>query len=296
MTRRSAIAGLATLAVLLCSATSAPAIDGGVPDGDRHSNVGLLAWDPDGLGETPPFAICTGSVISDSAFLTARHCIEPPLVPLPPYVQWVVTLEPGTPTTPLFPGGFFPDDYPACCGLTVDESKLARATSVALHPDYTPGFVPGSGVPTAGAHDVAVVLFPAGTFAGVQPVNLPRRRVLDHLRAHGRHVPQFTLVGYGAEITDAGIYAPGYRKTARAPFASLDANWLLLTNIVGPRPHNGALCYGDSGSPQFLGRSNLQVSLFHDLTSTCTGLGYNQRVDTRPERRFIAAYLPRRTR
>jgi hypothetical protein len=287
---------VATLAALLVSAAPARAIDGGVPDGDGHPNVGLLAWDVDGLGESPPFAICTGSVISDSVFLTARHCIEPPLVPLPPNVQWAVTLEPGTPSAPLYPGGFFPDDYPTCCGLTVDESKIARATGVALDPDYTPGFVPGSGAPTAGAHDVAVVLFPAGTFAGVKPVDLPRRRVLDHLRATGRrHGPQFTLVGYGAEIRDGGIYAPGYRKTARAPYSNVDSNWLLLTNTVGLLPRSGALCYGDSGSPQFLGGSNLQVSLFHDLTSTCTGLGYNQRLDTLAERQFIAPYLPNRS-
>ena len=112
MTRRFVIAALATLAVLLCSAASAAAIDGGVPDGNRHPNVGLLAWDPDGLGETPPFAICTGSVISDSAFLTARHCIEPPLVPLPPSVQWVVTLEPGTPTAPAAPWRILPGRLP----------------------------------------------------------------------------------------------------------------------------------------------------------------------------------------
>src|SRR5919109_594230 len=155
-----------TALLLLVLATPAAAIVGGSPDGDAHPNVGLLAFDVDGTGPTPPFQICTGTVISDRAFLTARHCIEPPLVPLPPGVTWAVTLEAGSPSAPIVPGGTFPAGYPACCGLTVPESEIARATDVVLHPDFEPGFVPGTGAPTVGRHDVAVVLFPAGTFAG----------------------------------------------------------------------------------------------------------------------------------
>jgi hypothetical protein len=287
------LAALAGLALSFAAAAPARAIDGGVPDGDRHPNVGALAFDVDAAGPTPPFAICTGSVISDHAFLTARHCIEPPLVALPPNVQWAVTLEPGTPSAPILPGGFVPADYPGCCGFTVDESKIARATGVALHPGYVPGFVPGSGVPTAGAHDVAVVLFPAGTFAGVRPVRLVRPGALEHLGAAGRrHGPQLTLVGYGAEVRDTGFYAPGYRKTARAPVHDVSTDWLLFVNHNDGRPRSGALCSGDSGSPQFLGGSTIQVSLLHDAGASCSGIGYSQRLDTPAEQRFLAPYLP----
>jgi len=268
------------LAVLLAVLLPAPAdaIVGGAPDGDAHPNVGLLAFDVDGTGPAPPIGICGGSVISDAAFLTARHCIEPPLIPLPPGVQWVVTLEGGSPDAPVTPGGVFPDAFPGCCVLTVPEARLARATGVVLHPAFEPGFVPGMGAPGAGRHDLAVVRFPPGAFAGVTPVALPPAR----LPGSRRGGPRVTLVGYGAEQRD-GLFVPGYRKTARAAFAGADGNWLLLA------PRTGALCMGDSGSPQFLGGSNVQLAVFHDTVPGCTGgPSYSQRLDTPAEREFLS--------
>ena len=65
---------------------------------------------------------------------------------------------------------------------------------------------------------------------------------------------------------------------------------------MGVLPRSGALCYGDSGSPQFLGSSNIQVSLMHDVPGACSGTSHNQRLDTSAERRFLAPYLSARDR
>jgi hypothetical protein len=276
------------LALLVFSASPAMALDGGVPDGNAHPNVGLLAFDVDGPGGVPPFAICSGSVISDDAFLTAAHCIIPPLVSLPPNVTWAVTLVPGSPASPIVPGGYFPDDYPGCCALTVPESAIAYASDVVVDPLFDPA---GFTNPTSGAHDLAVVEFAPGTFAGVTPVQIVHAGLLDHLAAAGaRRGPQLTLVGYGAELRDGGAYVAGYRKTGRASFVDTTDVWLALTQSTDTPKRGAVLCYGDSGSPQFLGGSNVQVSVYHSAEG-CYGTGYAQRLDTPAEQEFLSPFL-----
>jgi hypothetical protein len=268
-----------TLAVLLSVAGAAPAlaVDEGAPDRDRHPNVGLLGFDLDGSGPIPPAILCTGSVLSDQLLLTAGHCI--PAVPAG--TEWVVTLAPGGPAEPVARPGLFPDDFPF--PLTVP----ARRGGVAIsHPDFDPD---------TRRHDVALIRFPAGTFAGVEPVELPRARHLDRLRRHGELArSRFRLVGYGTD-PERGDGAPvfvleGYRQTATAPFQALRSGRLILdgrTRITG----QGGLCYGDSGSPQFLGDSSVVVSVFSEHLDDCDGPLFSQRLDTRSERRFLARFV-----
>ncbi len=287
MIRRIAIPLI--LAVLLAPAPTALALDGGIPDGNAHPNVGLLGFDVDGAGPTPPFSICTGSVISDHAFLTAAHCIETPLVPAG--VAWAVTLEGGSPSAPILPGGVFPDEYPTCCTFTLPQSSIAYATDVVVDPQFDPD---GFTSPTAGAHDLAVLEFAPGTFAGVTPVTIVRPGLLDHLRAAGnRRGPQVTLVGYGAETRGDQLYVAGYRQRGRASIVDVAEGWLVLTQSTDALPRSAAPCAGDSGSPQFLGGSNIQVSVYH-TASACQGIGYAQRLDTPSEQAFLAPYLPGR--
>ena len=287
---RRVLALLTACALAVATATSASAIDGGTADYGGHPNVGLLVADLDGPdGPIPPFGFCTGSVISDSAFLTAAHCILPTLFPLPSDVSWAVTMESGSPEAPLFHGGYYPVDVPACCFLTVPASAIHYPTKIVVDPDYAPT----STETTGGAHDLAVLQFAPGTFAGITPIAIVHAGMLDNLGAAGRRRgPQVTVVGYGGEIRNDAVYFQGYRKTGRASLVDVAGNWLRLTQNTTSLPRSAALCLADSGSPQFLGGSNLVVSILHggDVV-LCNATAYAQRLDTPAEQSFLATFL-----
>jgi hypothetical protein len=259
---------IATLGALLflMLAPSALAIDEGVPDRDRHPFAGLLGFDVDGSGPTPPALWCSGSVLSGRHFLTAAHCIPA----APPGVEWVVTLEPGRPAAPVVVPGIFPEDFPH--PFTVPAKRGGVAI---VHPDFDPERL---------AHDVAIIRFPKDTFAGVTPVDLPRTGLLDDLRGIERR--SFRLVGYGID-PEYGDGLPvfvveGYRQTRTTSFAGLTRRQLML--------ERGG-CFGDSGSPQLLGDSALAVSVFSDPGPDCRGPNAAQRLDTRSERRFLERFI-----
>jgi hypothetical protein len=164
----------------------------------------------------------------------------------------------------------------------VDEGSLRRASGATVHPLFDPA---------SGVHDLAVVLFTPGTFADVAPVSLPRPGALDALGPAGNgEGPQFTLVGYGAQIRTDGLDVAGYRATARASFEGLTPDWLLLSGDADDLPRSGALCQGDSGSPQFFGGSNIQVGLHHHHPG-CAGTSLSQRLDTAAEQAFLAPFV-----
>jgi hypothetical protein len=269
----------AALVTAMVAVTPALAIDEGVPDRARHPYVGALVADPDGDGPQAPFIWCSGSVIADSVFLTAAHCIAPQ----PPETVWYVTLAPGSPRTPIYLPGVFPDDgfdFPILV-------PLMRASRAVTHPDFG-GF-------DNRTHDLSVVLFPPGTFAGVRPVELPKQHQLDHLALKREPL---RLVGYGMDPEhgdgEPQFMLEGYRQTATAPLRRLTGRQLLLDGDAAVTRQGGA-CLADSGSPQLLAGTNLALSLLSDLgpgVDVCRGVIQGQRLDTRSERRFLARYLP----
>ena len=269
-------AAATALVISMGGVSPALAVDEGVPDFGGHPNVGMMGFDVDGKGPEPTVAWCTGTVVSAEVFLTAAHCV----INFDPGTAFAVTLEAGAPATPMYRPGRIFDDFPYPF-----TAPAPFATQVVMHPRFG-----GDAVRT---HDVAVLRFPRGTFAGVTPVQLPRPDQLDRVVRRG---DSLRLVGYGGdpEWGNGGppvIIAEGYRQTATAPVKRLTPTQLQAdgrTRVTG----RGGLCLGDSGSPQFLGDSNLQLSLLSNVDDAeCNGTLLGQRLDTPSERRFLAEYV-----
>jgi len=276
------IVRIVACAVLLALFPSpCPAIAGGSPDGNGHPNVGVLGFDLDGPGGAlPPFAVCAAFVASDSVMITAAHCIQ-----VAPHARWAVSLQPGSPSSPVVHPGVYPDDFPFPILAAV-----TYAEQVFVHPAFGQG--------QTRANDVAVLVFPEGTFAEVTPVLLPSERQLEVLAVQGALRGQnFTLVGYGAvpiDRTTEQALVQGFRQVASAPFQGLMPESLILQ--ANPEPSGaGSTCHGDSGGPQFLASSNLAVSLVGGITNQgapCgTGAQFFQRLDTPVIREFLAQHV-----
>jgi hypothetical protein len=164
--------------------------------------------------------------------------------------------------------GLFPDDFPF--PLT---QPAVRGGVAIVHPDFDPERL---------AHDLAVIEVPKGSFAGVTPIGLPERGLVNRLR---RHHP-LRLVGYGAD-PERGDEAPafvleGYRQTRLTSLHRATHRQIALK--AGP-------CFGDSGSPQLLAGSEVAISTFSDPGPNCEGPWVSQRLDTRAERRFLARFV-----
>ncbi len=256
---------VAVCIALAVGATSAGAITGGEPDGNRHPEVGAL------VGYFPPagrsIAYCSGTLIAPRVFLTAGHC------------------------------GFLatPDGE---VGVTFDESYDEDSTvytgTFHAHPDYKPGtYTSSPNVP-----DIAVVVLPS-PIPNITPAQLPTARLLDAMQADKTlRDTLFTAVGYGDTqfVNGPGGHTtthPQARNYSVSTFNSLSAAHLHLSQHL--KKDEGGTCNGDSGGPNYIGAGADETSVIAGITVTgdiyCKSTNVDYRLDTPTARDFLDDYV-----
>jgi len=270
--------GISVMVVLALAVVAAPvfAITGNYVEDFEHPFVGLVVF-YDANGDF--LWRCSGSLISQTEFLTAGHCADTAegAVTARVYFQQ----DAGANYNPQL--GYDPVTlYPiACAPGTV--GKLC-ATS---HRLYNYGFANFAGFPDT--HDVGLVILNQ-RIRLAEYGQLPQDGLLDDLAiARGQEETLFTVSGYGLSYrTQEQSNVPNLsfreRLMAESTLVNLGSSLTDGYNLQtqGNGDDRGGTCSGDSGGPVFLGgpESNLIVAVTSfGLNALCRGTDFAYRVD-----------------
>ena len=253
--RRSVLAAALATAIALVGQPSSGAITFGHRDGDRHPNVGALVK-LNGKGKKGWF--CSGTLIAPTVVLTAGHCTD--------------FLNPHKPLWVTFESAF-------------DRDGTFYAGRAVTDPKYRPNTLDD---------DIGLVLLDEAP-AGIQPAALIGRGALDRMKRRGTlKRTEVTNVGYGGTVHfthhPPEIRYDGIRRYSRSPIKGLKKNNLLLQENHSATGEGGT-CFGDSGGPHFLGRSDVIASVTSWGDAVCRSLDQTQRIDIPGVRSFLRRYV-----
>jgi hypothetical protein len=243
------------------------AISDGELDGNRHPYVGLMVAQS-AKGE--PLWRCSGTLLSSRLFLTAGHCTDAPAAHVE--IWFEADVESG------IPENGYPHDGDVG-GTPYTHPRYERKAFFL----YDLGIVvldKRMSMPSYGA--------------------LPRLNALDKLKPGKSTI--FTAVGYGAQQSYPSSSA---WKQEAARVRMLATPHLVQINsgftgdgslVLSNNANTGGTCFGDSGGPNFVGRTNVVggVTSFA-LNGTCSGTGGVYRVDRKDDLNWLATfskYLP----
>jgi hypothetical protein len=258
---------LAVMVLLLIVVLPVSAITYGVPDGNAHPFVGSMVLRVPGEGV---FQVCTGTMISETVFLTASHCTA--------FLDGFLAANPGSELLVTF-------------DPTISEGGTFYTGTWYTNPEYL------INRDAADTGDIAVIVLDESP--GVTPAALPTAGLLDQLKAsHILKNTRFTAVGYGAiRITNTtgfqGILDNVDRNRVEQGFNSMTKTWLNLPMTMSTG--NGGTCYGDSGGPHFIHLNGVETNIVASITITgdapCVALDKTYRTDTPAARAFLADFV-----
>lgn len=247
---------------------------GFVDQNNAYPNTGAFLVRAPDTGNIYP--ICSGTLVSSTAFLTASHCTA--------YF-----------TDELAPEGytaFVSFDNPIPFGdLTTNHTRLIPVTQVITNPNYNQA--------QSDTGDIALLLLPDRSARGISPAALPTLNLLDQLSAqNGLANSIYTAVGYGLQNRVVGGGVPYFQDRNPIPrmfsfsgFNALNNTYLRLSQ--NPSTGNGGTCFGDSGGPNFLNVNGVRTLVAITITgdSVCRSTNVDYRTDTGSARGFLAPYV-----
>jgi hypothetical protein len=262
------------LALTVTGGTNAQAITGNAIADTEHTYVGLIAF-YDKSGELTHR--CTGSLLTDTVFLTAGHCVTLDTAgTLAVSARIWFEQDAGA--------GYDPVTHtPAGSGYPV-----IRGVKASTFHNY--GF---AGAKPPQTHDLGLVILDEPVTDAypeiTQYASLGRPGTIEkYTESHPGTTAAVTLSGYGVtdpdQNADPDADVPS-RLEADTYVTSLDdpvAGGVNAGLAEEPGNGGGGSCFGDSGGPVLLEGTDVITAVTSFGNSTCTGTSYSYRTDLQP--------------
>ena len=269
-----------TLGVAGLGVSPATASTGGTPDGERHPNLGMIAFD-----NAEGRFRCSATLVTPRVLLTAAHCTEGTLGKTAVTFKSVVAEKAPSP---------LPVAADPAAGYTQAELEAAGYLSgkAYTHPEYS-GFTD-----LDNWNEVGVIVLDRPAPANIAPATIAPLNYLNAYAPPRLSKTIFTAVGYGTEVRkpESGPQKPQpmnyplIRRYVEMPGQKLTPQILQTNGNEHDNRGTGGTCFGDSGGPVFLNGVLVAVTSY-GYTANCRYLGGYQRVDIAVVQDWLKPFL-----